>query len=119
MVERGLCQAAGKPSEDCSSAGCVQALTWTNGMQGEDLNYFGVQGLRIAGGQGIAIICICQACFASLQSVLRSGADRSSRRPAAGAAHVWTRVRQELRACSARATGALPAWRRELPRQAP
>ena len=29
-------------------------------VQGEDLNYFGIQGLRIAGGQGILIICVCQ-----------------------------------------------------------
>lgn len=27
---------------------------------GEDLNYLGVSGLRIAGGQGVAIIAICQ-----------------------------------------------------------
>lgn len=30
-------------------------------LEGEDLNYLGVQGLRIAGGQGIAIIAVCQA----------------------------------------------------------
>lgn len=30
-------------------------------LQGEDLNYFGIPGLRIAGNQGIAIIAICQA----------------------------------------------------------
>lgn len=29
-------------------------------LQGEDLNYFGIPGLRIAGNQGIAIIAICQ-----------------------------------------------------------
>lgn len=29
-------------------------------LQGEDLNYFGVSGLRIAGNQGVAIIAICQ-----------------------------------------------------------
>ena len=29
-------------------------------LQGEDLNYFGVPGLRIAGGQGIGIIAVCQ-----------------------------------------------------------
>ena len=27
---------------------------------GEDLNYLGVSGLRIAGGQGILIIAVCQ-----------------------------------------------------------
>ena len=31
-------------------------------LQGEDLNYFGIEGLRIAGGQGIIIIAICQVC---------------------------------------------------------
>ena len=31
-------------------------------LQGEDLNYFGVPGLRIAGGQAIGIIAICQVC---------------------------------------------------------
>ena len=29
-------------------------------LGGEDLNYLGVAGLRIAGGQGILIIAICQ-----------------------------------------------------------
>ena len=29
-------------------------------LSGEDLNYLGVPGLRIAGGQGIAIIAFCQ-----------------------------------------------------------
>ena len=29
-------------------------------LQGEDLNYLGVPGLRIAGSQGIVIIAICQ-----------------------------------------------------------
>ncbi len=29
-------------------------------LQGEDLNYFGIEGLRIAGGQGIIIIAVCQ-----------------------------------------------------------
>ena len=27
---------------------------------GEDLNYLGVAGLRVAGGQGVAIIAFCQ-----------------------------------------------------------
>lgn len=31
-------------------------------LEGEDLNYFGIEGLRIAGGQGIMIIAICQVC---------------------------------------------------------
>lgn len=29
-------------------------------LQGEDLNYLGIAGLRIAGGQGVAIIAVCQ-----------------------------------------------------------
>ena len=29
-------------------------------LEGEDLNYFGIEGLRIAGGQGIIIIAVCQ-----------------------------------------------------------
>lgn len=29
-------------------------------LNGEDLNYFGIQGLRIAGNQGIIIIAVCQ-----------------------------------------------------------
>ena len=29
-------------------------------LQGEDLNYLGISGFRIAGGQGVAIIAICQ-----------------------------------------------------------
>lgn len=29
-------------------------------LQGEDLNYFGVPGLRIAGNQGVLIIAVCQ-----------------------------------------------------------
>ena len=29
-------------------------------LGGEDLNYFGIEGLRIAGGQGIIIIAVCQ-----------------------------------------------------------
>jgi hypothetical protein len=29
-------------------------------LQGEDLNYLGIAGLRIAGGQGVAIIAFCQ-----------------------------------------------------------
>lgn len=29
-------------------------------LSGEDLNYLGVSGLRIAGGQGILIIAFCQ-----------------------------------------------------------
>lgn len=29
-------------------------------LGGEDLNYLGVSGLRIAGGQGVAIIAVCQ-----------------------------------------------------------
>ncbi|EIE25389.1 putative chlorophyll a/b-binding protein [Coccomyxa subellipsoidea C-169] len=41
----------------------LEARWWAVGgakLQGEDLNYLGVSGLRIAGGQGIAIIAICQ-----------------------------------------------------------
>lgn len=34
-------------------------------LSGEDLNYFGIQGLRIAGNQGIAIIAICQVSWSS------------------------------------------------------
>ena len=29
-------------------------------LQGEDLNYLGVPGLRIAGSQGVLIIAVCQ-----------------------------------------------------------
>ena len=29
-------------------------------LNGEDLNYFGIEGLRIAGNQGIIIIAVCQ-----------------------------------------------------------
>ena len=32
-------------------------------LAGEDLNYLGVPGLRIAGGQGILIIAVCQVCI--------------------------------------------------------
>jgi light-harvesting complex II chlorophyll a/b binding protein 7 len=35
-------------------------------FSGEDLNYLGVAGFRIAGGQGIAIIAICQVRAMSL-----------------------------------------------------
>lgn len=31
-------------------------------LQGEDLNYLGVSGLRIAGSQGVLIIAVCQVC---------------------------------------------------------
>lgn len=30
-------------------------------LQGEDIDYFGIPGLHIAGGQGILIIAFCQA----------------------------------------------------------
>ena len=42
-----------------------EARWWAVGaakLEGEDLNYFGIEGLRIAGGQGIIIIAVCQAC---------------------------------------------------------
>lgn len=32
-------------------------------LQGEDLNYFGIPGLRIAGNQGVLIIAVCQVGF--------------------------------------------------------
>lgn len=41
----------------------VEPVWWRVGgakAAGEDLNYLGVGGLRIAGGQGIIIIAICQ-----------------------------------------------------------
>ena len=41
-----------------------EARWWAVGaakLEGEDLNYFGIEGLRIAGGQGIIIIAVCQA----------------------------------------------------------
>jgi light-harvesting complex II chlorophyll a/b binding protein 7 len=40
-----------------------EARWWAVGRakaEGEDLNYFGIEGLRIAGGQGIIIIAVCQ-----------------------------------------------------------
>lgn len=40
-----------------------EARWWAVGaakLGGEDLNYFGIEGLRIAGGQGIIIIAVCQ-----------------------------------------------------------
>ncbi|CAK0746974.1 hypothetical protein CVIRNUC_001732 [Coccomyxa viridis] len=40
-----------------------EARWWAVGaakLEGEDLNYFGIEGLRIAGGQGIIIIAVCQ-----------------------------------------------------------
>ena len=40
-----------------------EARWWKVGKakaDGEDLNYFGIEGLRIAGGQGIIIIAVCQ-----------------------------------------------------------
>jgi light-harvesting complex II chlorophyll a/b binding protein 7 len=37
-------------------------------LGGEDLNYLGVAGLRIAGGQGILIIAVCQVCFRVLST---------------------------------------------------
>lgn len=42
----------------------LEARWWAVGgakLEGEDLNYLGVPGFRIAGGQGVAIIAICQA----------------------------------------------------------
>jgi len=47
-----------------------EARWWKVGKakaDGEDLNYFGIEGLRIAGGQGITIIAVCQV---SLPEVL-------------------------------------------------
>ncbi|KAK9908889.1 hypothetical protein WJX75_004256 [Coccomyxa subellipsoidea] len=41
----------------------LEARWWAVGgakLQGEDLNYLGISGFRIAGGQGVAIIAICQ-----------------------------------------------------------
>ena len=38
-------------------------------LQGEDLNYFGIEGLRVAGGQGIGIIAICQVCIIAICQV--------------------------------------------------
>ncbi|CAL8460653.1 g183 [Coccomyxa elongata] len=41
----------------------LEARWWAVGgakLEGEDLNYLGVPGFRIAGGQGVAIIAICQ-----------------------------------------------------------
>ncbi len=41
----------------------VETRWWAVGgakLGGEDLNYLGVPGLRIAGGQGILIIAFCQ-----------------------------------------------------------
>ena len=41
----------------------LESRWWNVGaakLGGEDLNYLGVAGLRIAGGQGILIIAVCQ-----------------------------------------------------------
>lgn len=41
----------------------LEPVWWNVGyakLQGEDLNYLGVAGLRVAGGQGVAIIALCQ-----------------------------------------------------------
>ncbi|KAK9819735.1 hypothetical protein WJX72_001743 [[Myrmecia] bisecta] len=41
----------------------LEPVWWNVGyakLQGEDLNYLGVAGLRVAGGQGILIIAVCQ-----------------------------------------------------------
>ena len=32
-------------------------------LQGNDLDYFGIPGLRIAGSQAIGIIAVCQVCL--------------------------------------------------------
>lgn len=41
-------------------------------MKGEDLNYFGIPGLRIAGGQGVAIIAVAQALLMSGPEIARA-----------------------------------------------
>ena len=56
------------PAEVLQYAGVANFLEprwWNVGaakLGGEDLNYLGVAGLRIAGGQGILIIAVCQVC---------------------------------------------------------
>jgi hypothetical protein len=45
-----------------------EARWWAVGRakaEGEDLNYFGIEGFRIAGGQGIIIIAVCQVCLSA------------------------------------------------------
>lgn len=47
-----------------SSVDFTEPVWWKVGyakLQGEDLDYFGIPGLHIAGGQGILIIAFCQA----------------------------------------------------------
>ena len=45
-------------------ASCIEPRWWNVGyaeaLGGEDLNYLGVSGFKIAGGQGILIIAFCQ-----------------------------------------------------------
>jgi light-harvesting complex II chlorophyll a/b binding protein 7 len=45
-------------------AGFLEPRWWNVGLAklttNEDLNYLGIQGLRIAGSQGVLIIAICQ-----------------------------------------------------------
>ena len=43
-------------------------------LQGEDLNYFNIPGLRIAGNQGVLIIAVCQVSPPRLSSVQLSAA---------------------------------------------
>lgn len=56
----------GLPAEVLQRSGVAsfaEARWWAVGaakLAGEDLNYLGVAGLRIAGGQGILIIAVCQ-----------------------------------------------------------
>jgi light-harvesting complex II chlorophyll a/b binding protein 7 len=49
--------------QDARVASFLEPRWWSVGyakLQGEDLNYLGVSGLRVAGGQGVAIIAACQ-----------------------------------------------------------
>ena len=56
------------------AANFLEPRWWNVGaakLGGEDLNYLGVAGLRIAGGQGILIIAVCQVCRRSRSFVRR------------------------------------------------
>lgn len=51
-----------------------EARWWNVGyakLQGEDLNYLGVPGLRIAGSQGILIIAVCQVSSVQISIAFR------------------------------------------------
>ena len=113
---------AGPGAEALQLAGLAnfsESRWWNVGrakLSGEDLNYFGLEGFRIAGGQGILIIVVCQARVRRGGGRAAALAQRAHPRPRPDPAHVRARVRQELRAGGAGAPGPVPARRRKLPR---